>query len=222
MTRRQLPLPRVERPRQRRFELGKRPRRLPAGGFLSNARDVGWRHHAAAVAEAGAHERRDSRYPFVGAAAAERRHHIGILLPVNRAGHSLQQHLDHQITMALQSRRTNKRRRHHRAWRRAVERLAHAIRAVTGEAHRAEDIVPLLQPFLFVGRDRAATAAAKTRRRRQQTLTDERHAPGFARRLRCLDEFGRVRQLEEIDRQHCLDDDILVGVFRERPIVVGK
>ena len=83
MTRRQLPLLRVEQARQRGFELGNGPRALAAGRFGAHARDVGGRDHAAAVAEAVADVRRDPGDPLVG--AAHRHHDVAVGLPVERA-----------------------------------------------------------------------------------------------------------------------------------------
>ena len=101
--------------------------------------------------------------------------------------------------------------------------LPHPVRSMTGEADGAEDVISLLQPLLLVRAERTATAAAEVRgRRREQTLADERHALRLARGLRRLDHIRCVRQLEEIRGQHRLDDDVLVGILRQRPVVVRQ
>src|SRR5262245_12523458 len=106
-----------------------------------------------------------------------------------------------------------------------LHRRSGPVRAVTCRTHRTKYIVPLLQALLFVSAQWTTASSATTAerwRRREQALADQRDAFRRIQRLRRLDEIPGVRQLEEIRRQHCLDDDVRVWILRERTVIAGE
>ncbi len=67
----------------------------------------------------------------------------------------------------------------------------------------------------------AAAAERQARRRLEDSLADLLNSASLVRSLRRLNHRVEIRHLEEIEREHRLDDDIRVGVLR-RGLVVGS
>ena len=220
MARGDRPLLRTDDARERRFDLRHRPDCLACCDFGAHARHVRGRHHAGVVAEAAANVRRDPRDPLV--CAPHWHHDVAVCLAVERASQPAEQHLDHVVAMALHAGGPRERRRHHRSGWRPVHGLPRPVRTVTREADGAEHVTPRLQTLLFVRRERPAAAADGRCHRCEQTLGHERYSLRFVRRLRRLDDVGRVRQLEQVRRQHRLDDDVLIRVLRHRAVVIRE